>query len=61
MTRLQRLYPGQAAEVARRLAGAGIDPDDVGLAQEDRGVAGSQAFQDMLAGLAARAHQSSGR
>src|SRR5665811_1979790 len=47
-----------ADEVMRRLAAAGIDMDDVGLTLEDRGVAGfHESFQDMLAGLAAKAHQ----
>lgn len=52
----------EAAEVMRRLAAAGIDMADVGLTLEDNGVAGfHQSFQDMLKGLAAKAHQPSGR
>jgi transaldolase len=50
----------EAADVVRRLNAAGIDMDDVGLALDDKGVAGFHAFLDMLAGLAARGHQSSG-
>jgi transaldolase len=47
-----------ADEVMRRLAAASIDMDDVGLTLEDRGVAGfHESFQDMLARLAAKAHQ----
>jgi len=47
-----------ADEVMRRLASAGIDMDDVGLTLEDKGVASfHKSFQDMLAGLAAQAHQ----
>jgi transaldolase len=42
----------------RRLAAAGIDMDDVGLALEDNGVAGFHAsFQHMLASLHAKARQ----
>src|SRR5450756_916634 len=45
-----------ADEVMRRLASAGIDMDDVGLTLEDKGVASfHKSFQDMLAGLAAKA------
>jgi transaldolase len=50
----------EAADVVRRLNAAGIDMEDVGLTLEDKGVTGFHAFQEMLAGLAARAHQSSG-
>jgi transaldolase len=47
-----------ADEVMSRLASAGIDMDDVGLTLEDKGVAGfHKSFQDMLSGLAAKAHQ----
>lgn len=46
----------KAADVMRRLAGIGIDMDDVGLALEDQGVAGfDKSFQDILARLAAKA------
>jgi len=47
-----------ADEVMRRLESAGIDMDDVGLTLEVKGVAGfHKSFQDMLTGLAAKAHQ----
>jgi transaldolase len=52
----------EATEVMRRLAGVGIDMDDVGLTLEDNGVAGfHESFQHMLAGLAAKARQLSPR
>ena len=52
----------EAAEVMHRLAAAGIDMDDVGLTLEGKGVAGfHDSFQDMLTGLAAKAHQPSRR
>ncbi len=52
----------EAAAVMRRLAGVGIDMDDVGLTLEDNGVAGfHESFQEMLAGLDTKAHQLSRR
>ncbi len=52
----------EAAEVMRRLDTAGVDMDDVGLTLENEGVAGfHQSFQQILAGLAAKAHQLSRR
>ncbi|MGH8775285.1 MAG: transaldolase [Jiangellaceae bacterium] len=52
----------EAAEVMRGLAAAGIDMDDVGLTLEDKGVAGfHESFQEMLAGLGAKARQLSRR
>ena len=52
----------EAAEVMGRLADAGIDMDDVGLTLEDKGVAGFHAsFQELLAGLDAKAGQLSHR
>jgi transaldolase len=47
-----------AAEVMRRLAAAGIDMDDVALHLENQGVANFHASsQQVLAALAAKAHQ----
>ena len=52
----------QAADVMRRLAAAGVDMDDVGSALEDQGVAGfNTSYQQVLAALAAKAHQLSRR
>jgi transaldolase len=52
----------QAAEVMRRLAAAGVDMDDIGLALEDQGVASFHASsQRVLAALAAKAEQLSHR
>jgi transaldolase len=52
----------EAAAVMTRLAGVGIDMDDVGLTLEDNGVAGfHESFQEMLAGLDTKAHQLSRR
>src|SRR3954454_4068249 len=51
-----------AAEVMRRLATIGVDMDDVGSALENQGVAGfSTSSQQVLAALAAKAHQLSHR
>jgi transaldolase len=48
--------------VMRRLAGVGVDMDDVGLTLEDSGVAGfDESFQTMIAGLAGKASQLSRR
>ena len=52
----------EAAEVMRRLAAAGIDMDDVGLALEEQGVAGFHtSSRRVLAALAAKAEQLSHR
>jgi transaldolase len=52
----------QAADVMRRLAAAGVDMDDVGSALEDQGVADfNTSYQQVLAALAAKAHQLSRR
>jgi len=52
----------QAADVMRRLAAAGVDMDDVGSALEDQGVAGfNTSYRQVLAALAAKAHQLSRR
>jgi transaldolase len=52
----------QAADVMRRLAAAGVDMDDVGSALEDEGVAGfTTSYHQVLAALAAKAHQLSRR
>ena len=51
----------EAAEVSRLVA-VGIDMDDVGLTLEDRGVVGFHtSYQQVLAALAAKAHQLSRR
>jgi transaldolase len=45
-----------AAEVLRRLAAVGVDMDDVGLALEEKGIAGFHAsFQEVLASLQRKA------
>lgn len=50
----------EADEVMSRLAAIGIDMDDVGLTLEDQGVAGfHKSFQDLLAGLTAKANRTS--
>jgi transaldolase len=52
----------EAAEAMRRLAAVGVDMDDVGAALEDQGVAGFHtSYQQVLAALAAKAHQLSRR
>jgi transaldolase len=52
----------EAAAVMRRLAAAGVDMDDVGLALEDQGVASFHAsYQQVLAALAAKAGRLSRR
>jgi transaldolase len=52
----------QAAAAMRRLAAVGVDMHDVGLTLENEGVAGfHQSFQQLLAGLAAKANQLSRR
>jgi transaldolase len=52
----------QAAEVMRRLATIGVDMDDVGSALEAQAVAGfSTSSEQVLAALAAKAHQLSHR
>jgi transaldolase len=51
-----------AAEVLRLLATVGVDMDDIGLTLEEQGVAGFHAsYQQVLAALAAKAHQLSRR
>ena len=52
----------EAAQVMRRLAAAGVDMDDVGLTLEAQGIASFHAsYQQVLAALAAKAHQLSRR
>jgi transaldolase len=52
----------EAADVMRRLATAGIDMDDVGLALETRGVASFHgSFQEVLAALDAKTNHQPGR
>jgi transaldolase len=52
----------EAAEVMRRLAGVGIDMDNVGLTLEDNGVAAfHESFQHVLASLDAKVRQLSRR
>ena len=52
----------EAADVLRRLATAGIDMDDVGLALETRGVASFHgSFQEVLAALDAKTNHRTGR
>jgi transaldolase len=52
----------EAAEVMRRLAGVGIDMDDVGRTLEDNGVAAfHESFQHVLASLDAKARRLSRR
>jgi transaldolase len=52
----------EAEGVMRRLAAAGIDMDDVGLALEEQGVAGFHtSYQQVLTALAAKAEQLSRR
>jgi transaldolase len=42
----------------RRLAAVGVDMDDVGLTLENQGIAGfHESSQQVLAALAAKAHQ----